>query len=242
MDPINDLQSEIQEKSVSQEGTRQTLNKRLFMQLHAYGGCHDQEALVATIQQSRLEGVLYQDVNDPRGIAILSMSEDPATLVSRLRSLLNSDPFLKLLPKPEFTMLGRTYAGGYEQDLEDWLVRRPRRTVCNPDWPWAIWYPLRRTGAFARLAPQEQGAVLREHALIGRAYGEADLGHDIRLACYGLDPKDNDFVIGLVGKDLYPLSHIVQSMRKTRQTAEFIQSMGPFFVGHVLWQYPIPLR
>jgi chlorite dismutase len=26
---------------------------------------------------------------------------------------------------------------------------------------------------------------------------------------------------------------VVQSMRKTRQTSEFIEQMGPFFVGHV---------
>jgi len=135
-------------------------------------------------------------------------------------------------------MVGRTYAGGYETDLENWLLRRPRLTTRNPEWPWAIWYPLRRSGAFAQLPPQEQGAILREHAMIGRAYGEADLGHDVRLACYGLDVHDNDFVIGLIGKDLYPLSHIVQAMRKTRQTSEFIQSMGPFFVGYVLWQSP----
>ena len=41
-------------------------------------------------------------------------------------------------------------------------------------------------------------------------------------------------VIGLMGKDLHPLSHLVQAMRKTRQTSEFIEKMGPFFVGYVL--------
>jgi chlorite dismutase len=137
-------------------------------------------------------------------------------------------------------MLGRSYASGYEQDLEDWLLRKPRRTAFNPEWPWAVWYPLRRTGAFAKLPHQEQGAILREHGMIGKAYGEADLAHDIRLACHGLDAHDNEFVIGLVGRELYPLSHVVQSMRKTRQTAEYMQSMGPFFVGHALWQSPAP--
>ena len=57
---------------------------------------------------------------------------------------------------------------------------------------------------------------------------------DIRLACHGLDAKDNEFVIGLVGKALHPLSHLVQTMRKTRQTSEYISQMGPFFVGHVV--------
>jgi hypothetical protein len=236
MDEGNELQTEIQERSVSQNGTQQRLNRRLFMQLHAFGGCHDASVLIGTVKHSDLECVLYQDVNDPRGIGILCLSEDPVVFANAFKELLTSGPFRELVLKPEFTMLGRTYAGGYEQDLEDWILRRPRRTVCNKNWPWAIWYPLRRSGAFAKLSPQEQGAILREHASIGRAYGEADLGHDIRLACYGLDVHDNDFVIGLVGKELYPLSHIVQVMRKTRQTSEYIQAMGPFFVGHVLWQ------
>ena len=238
MEPVNDLQSEIQERSLSQDGTRQSLSTRLFMQLHVYTGCVDAPALVEAVKHRGLECVLYQGVNDPKGIGILAMSEDPVTLVTRHRDLLISSPFRELVAQPEFTMVGRTYAGGYETDLENWLLRRPRLTTRNPEWPWAIWYPLRRSGAFAQLPPQEQGAILREHAMIGRAYGEADLGHDVRLACYGLDVHDNDFVIGLIGKDLYPLSHIVQAMRKTRQTSEFIQSMGPFFVGYVLWQSP----
>jgi chlorite dismutase len=40
-------------------------------------------------------------------------------------------------------------------------------------------------------------------------------------------------VIGLIGKELHPLSHVVESMRRTRQTAEYMEQMGPFFVGHV---------
>jgi chlorite dismutase len=39
-----------------------------------------------------------------------------------------------------------------------------------------------------------------------------------------------------VGRDLHPLSHLVQAMRRTAQTSQYIESLGPFFVGHVLWQ------
>jgi chlorite dismutase len=101
-----------------------------------------------------------------------------------------------------------------------------------------VWYPLRRTGAFARLGRKEQSDILREHAAIGRTYGEQDLAHDVRLACHGLDRNDNEFVIGLVGRDLHPLSHVVQTMRRTRQTSEYIAQMGPFFVGHVAYRTP----
>ena len=55
----------------------------------------------------------------------------------------------------------------------------------------------------------------------------------MRLACHGLDANDNDFVIGLLGHSLHPLSHVVQHMRKTVQTSQYIEKMGPFFVGRV---------
>ena len=31
-------------------------------------------------------------------------------------------------------------------------------------------------------------------------------------------------------------AHLVQAMRKTVQTSQYIQTLGPFFVGHALWQ------
>jgi chlorite dismutase len=213
-----------------------TSTRRLFMQLQAFTGAPDPKPLAAAIESSGIEAVLYADVNDPRGVAVLAFGEDPAALFSRLRELLNAEPFAALAHRPELTMLGRTYSSGYEPDLDDWLLHRPRRTVLNPAWPWGIWYPLRRSGAFARLTAAEQGAILREHGTIGRAYGEADLAHDVRLACHGLDQHDNDFVIGLVGRALQPLSHIVQAMRATTQTSQYIESLGPFFVGHVACQ------
>jgi Chlorite dismutase len=218
---------------------QQSVDRRLFMQLQALGGCSDSKPLVRALEASGVEAVLYQDLNDPRGVAVLGMSEDPAFFVGPFRELLNAGPFGELMLKPELTMVGRSYASGFEADLEEWLLRRPRRTALNPAWPWAIWYPLRRTGSFARLPAQEQGTIIREHSVLGRAYGEADLAHDVRLACHGLDPHDNDFVIGLVGHTLHPLSHLVQAMRKTVQTSQYLQTLGPFFVGHVLWQSPL---
>lgn len=215
---------------------QQSLERRLFMQLQVFGACADPKPLVGALERSQIEAALYTDINDPKGVAVLAMSEDPAFFVTRLRELLGAEPFAGLARKPDLAMLGRTYSSGFEPDLEDWLLRRPRRTVLNPAWPWAVWYPLRRMGAFARLSPEEQAAILREHGTLGRAYGDAGLAHDIRLACHGLDTNDNDFVIGLVGRDLHPLSHLIQAMRKTTQTSQYIERLGPFFVGHVLWQ------
>ena len=75
-----------------------------------------------------------------------------------------------------------------------------------------------------------------EHGGIGHAYGRAGYGSDIRLACHGLDKNDNDFVVGLLGPDLYPLSSIVQRMRKTRQTSLHLERLGPFLIGRAVWQ------
>jgi chlorite dismutase len=67
-------------------------------------------------------------------------------------------------------------------------------------------------------------------------FGAADYAHDVRLAYHGLDRDDNNFVIGLIGKDLFPLSAVVQAMRKTQQTSLYLDRLGPFFTGRVAWQ------
>jgi chlorite dismutase len=163
---------------------------------------------------------------------------DPAFFVDELRPFLLKAPFVDLTPKPEFTMFGRTYAIGYEHDLEQVLVNRTRQRVMDPKHGWVVWYPLRRSGAFSQLDHKTQMSILGEHGTIGRSYGEADLAQDIRLACHGLDKNDNDFVIGVVGQELMPLSHLVQRMRSTVQTSQYIERLGPFFVGKVVAQAP----
>ena len=61
--------------------------------------------------------MLYEDVNDPRGIGVLTFNEDPDYFLDRVRPVLNGPGFSALLQKREYTMLGRTYAIGYEPDL-----------------------------------------------------------------------------------------------------------------------------
>jgi len=217
-------------------GQSQRSDRRLFMQFLAFGGSGDTRALVDAFARSGVAGVLYEDVNDPRGVGVLTLSEDPADFVDRVRPVLVAAPFAALVQKPEYTMLGRTYGLGYEPDLLEVLLHRPRRTVLNQDWPWAVWYPMRRSGRFSQLPDQEQRVILAEHGAIGMSFGAADLVHDVRLACHGLDKLDNDFVIGLIGKDLFPLSAIVQAMRKTQQTSLYLERLGPFFVGRAVYQ------
>ena len=227
---------DISEKGGTKDGQPQRSNVRLFMQFMAFGGCASASALGDTLARAKISGVLYEDLNDPRGIGLLTFNEDPDFFLDRVRPVLNGPGFSVLIQKQEYTMLGRTYAIGYEPDLSDVLLHRPRRTVLNPEWKWALWYPLRRSGKFAQLPADEQRVILAEHGAIGMSFGAGDYAHDIRLACHGLDKDDNDFIVGLIGRDLYPLSAVVQAMRKTQQTSLYLERLGPFFVGRTIWQ------
>jgi chlorite dismutase len=231
---------DIAEQGGLKGGVPQRSEQRLFMQLLAFGGCAHTRPLADALAHASITGVIYQDLNDPRGVGVLALSRDPAHFIEEVRPVLSAEPFASLAPKPEFTMFGRTYALGYEPDLDEVLFARPTRTVLNPAWRWAVWYPLRRNGAFAQLPAEQQRVILAEHGAIGMAFGAADYAHDIRLACHGLDTNDNDFVVGLIGKDLHPLSAVVQAMRRTQQTALYLERLGPFFVGHAAWQSVMP--
>jgi hypothetical protein len=231
---------DLREKATNHKGEVTISEKRLYLQLQVYTGCGDPKPAAEALKASGLHTVLYLDVNDPRGIAVLAMSEDPAVFAGAFRDVQNRAPFSTLTRRPELTMIGRTYATGREPNLEFMLLKKPLQTALNPDWPWAVWYPLRRKPTFAVLEPAEQGKILYEHATIGMAFGAADAAHDVRVSCYGLDQDDNEFVIGLIGKELTPLSQCVQEMRKTQQTAKYIKKLGPFFVGKAYWQSPLP--
>jgi chlorite dismutase len=213
-----------------------SLDRRLFMQFMAFGRAAETKIYAEALEQAGQSGVIYEDVNDPHGIGLLTFSEQPEDFLTRVRPLLRAQPFADLRPKPKFTMLGRTYAIGYEPDLERVLITRPIERVTNPELRWAVWYPVRRSGAFEGLSADEQRTILMEHGGIGRAWGEAGLAYDIRLTCHGLDRNDNDFVIGLLGHDLHPLSALVERMRKTVQTSQYLTNLGPFFVGRTAWQ------
>ncbi len=227
---------DLSEKGHDADGQPASSNRRLFMQLLAFGGCKDIDNIIGAVRTLNAPVAVYKDVNDPTGIGVMSASEDPNYFVNEWRDLLQQDAFARLVHKPEYTMMGRTYSIGYENNLDHVLVDKPIQRLTNPDWPWAVWYPLRRSGAFAKLPADEQKMILGEHGKLGAMFSASELGLDIRLDCRALDKNDNDFVIGLIGSSLFPLSAMVQAMRKTRQTSEFLENLGPFFVGKAVWQ------
>jgi hypothetical protein len=228
---------DLRERGASHGGEPQTSDRRLFMQLLAFGGAESTENLIDQLDSETIPATLYADVNDPRSVGLLTWSDDPNFFACSVRAMLNRDAFAELTVKPEYSMMGRTYALGHEPQLEEWLLDTPRRRVTDPAWPWGVWYPLRRKGEFSALPPEEQRAILSEHGRIGHSFGEAGLALDVRLACFGMDRNDNDFVIGLIGKELHPLSACVQAMRRTKQTSSYMEKMGPFFVGRAIWQH-----
>ncbi|HYW85619.1 MAG TPA: chlorite dismutase family protein [Spirochaetia bacterium] len=232
--PVFDLT----EKGRPVNGSPQTLDRRLFVQLLVFDGCRDSRPIADLLSRRGVRGVLYDEVNDPTGIGLLTFDEDPAYFLEMVRPLVTGDAFSGLRFREEFTMLGRTYSMGYEADLEEALITRPKARLCSPELPWAVWYPLRRSGSFETLPENDKRAVLSEHGAIGHAFGKAGVAHDVRLACHGLSKDDNDFVIGLLGANLHPLSAVVQRMRKTRQTSTYLARLGPFFVGRARWQAP----
>ncbi len=225
---------------ISEKGRRGgetiSLDRRLFMKFTAFGDCEEPEEAIAALAKSGIAAALYLDAHDPLGIGVMAASEDPDFLVTTLRDVFGTEPFDDYDYKPEYDMLGRSYSIGYESDLEDVLLKRPLRRMLDPENRWVIWYPLQRSKGFQRLPKEEQMRILAEHGTLAKRFGQAGLANDIRLACYGLDRYDNDFIVGLVGPTLHPLSAVVEEMRKTEQTAQYLDNLGPFFVGRVAWQ------
>ena len=76
--PFNDEITNIKEMGATKNGERQVLDERLFMQLQAFGGIKDPAPLINILKKYNIASVLYVDINDPQGIALLAMNDDPA--------------------------------------------------------------------------------------------------------------------------------------------------------------------
>lgn len=213
------------------DGSVQTVDRRLFMHLQEFTRCGPADALLAALTRTGAEGVVYESVTDPGSAAVLLLDEDPDALVTAMRLLAADVASGGGRPIRETSMLGRTYGSGREPLLEDWLLHEPRRKLAAPRSGWAVWYPLRRTGAYYRLDDSDRARILGEHGRIGAIFGQAGYVDDVRLECFGLDPADNEFVLGLLGPRPDWLSRLVKAMRATEQTAVYIERLGPFFVG-----------
>jgi chlorite dismutase len=236
MNPETDV-PDLLERGRLKDGTPLSSSRRLWMQFLAFGGSRDAAPLQKSLASLGRPAVLYADYNDPWGVGLLWMSEDPDFFTTEGRAFLQESPFSQLVFRPELIMSGRSYSVGYENDLDEVLVNRPQGRVLDPALKWAIWYPVKRQKSFESLPEDQKHAVLMDHGDIGKRFGKAGLAHDIRLACHGLDKNDNDFVIGVLSADLAAGSLVVQAMRKSLQTMHHLDGLGPFFTGRVLGQW-----
>jgi hypothetical protein len=227
-------------------GERQYMKRRLYMQLRVLDvdlkAIADLGKFFEELKNllSSVPCVLYRDANANNSIGVLTWSEDPSFFAIDLNRILSDERIAsKFSERSGWTMFGKTYSNGHEKDLEEYLFRKPIRTSTKDEWNWAIWYPLRRRGPFYVQPPADQCQMLLHHAAIGKAFSEVNAAHDVRLKCFGIDAQDNEYVVGIIGDDLHCLSRVVEEMRKTKHTAEYLESLGPFFVGQKMWKSPL---
>src|SRR3984885_9361859 len=143
---------DVNEYGGKKEGERQAMNRRLFMQLLVFDAPGGQSGDVLSAQvagllrERKIPGVVYADAVAPRGVGLLTWSDDPAHFAHAVRQLFSTPSLLPVVMRPGWAMIGRTYGQGHEPDLEHVLLRRPVENAMNGDLPWHVWYPLRRTG------------------------------------------------------------------------------------------------
>ena len=120
---------DISEKGRASDGSEIRSDRRLFVQFHAFTECADSRAAVEAVRASGVEAAVYENVNDPRGIGLVTFSDNAVHFVTAVRTLLAGDPFTAYVPQPEHTMFGRTYSIGYERDLEEIFMRATKGIV-----------------------------------------------------------------------------------------------------------------
>jgi chlorite dismutase len=81
---------DVNERGAEREGRPQTMDRRLFMQFLAFHTSAATprmgvESLANAFTERRIAAVVYDDVNDPRGVGILTWSENPAHFVTARR-------------------------------------------------------------------------------------------------------------------------------------------------------------
>jgi hypothetical protein len=68
----DDTQIDLSEKGRAKDGAPIKLDRRLFMQFHAFGNCKDTTRLIEAVEHSNVDGALYLDINDPTGVGLIT--------------------------------------------------------------------------------------------------------------------------------------------------------------------------
>ena len=124
---------DLSERGGLKNGAPQRSDDRLFMQLLAFGGCRDAQAVARHLEQALSR---RRAVRGPERSAwhcgAGAGRRIPITSWTSVRPVLTSGPFESLVLKPDYTMFGRTYAIGYEPDLRDTLHRSAAANGAQP--------------------------------------------------------------------------------------------------------------
>ena len=191
--------------------------------------------LIAALESAGLASVLYEDVNDPTGVALLTLSRRRRRSSPSTAAFLQSSLFAELTPKPNSRCSAAPTRSATSRISRRRSSTGPRRRVLDPALPWAIWYPLRRAGSFeqlsARAGHHPHGARRDRDGVRPR---RPRLRHPARVPW----PRSRRQRLRdrPARAELHPLSIIVQRMRKTKQTSLHLERLGPFFVGRVAYQ------
>src|SRR5437879_8806042 len=113
MSPM-DEKLDIREKGGVRNGAPQVSDRRLFMQLLAFGDAEDTSSLVRALEAARLPAVLYADASDPHGVGLLTWNDAPDFFVTQWRDFLKGSEFAGLTRTRDYWMASRTYALGEE--------------------------------------------------------------------------------------------------------------------------------
>src|SRR5579864_1362515 len=108
---------DVHEYGGKKDGAKQSMNRRLFMQLlvfRVHEGSADAVAtgLLAAMRARKVPGVVYADAMDPRSVGLLSWGEDPAAFVKHVRPLFIEGSLAHVELRDDYAMIGRTYGTG----------------------------------------------------------------------------------------------------------------------------------
>jgi hypothetical protein len=114
--------------------------------------------------------------------------------------------------------------------------------VLHAEQRWATWYPIRNKPEWGTLDKAKKTAAQKEHGAVAKEFVDSDKVSYVRLSCNGLDPEDNDHIFGLTAGSLEDISLLQEAMRGTSQIANYVDKIGPVFVGRKVWQNPEPAK
>ncbi len=190
-------------------------------------------ALSRRLREKRIDGVIYGDANDHRGLGLLTWASDPAAILENVHALLGGKRFSALTPRPGWVMFGRVSGESADAVPE---------VVLHAEQRWATWYPTRNKPEWGTLDKAKKTAAQKEHGAVAKKFIDNDKVSYVRLSCNGLDPEDNDHIFGLTATSLEDISLLQEAMRGTSQIANYVDKIGPVFVGRKVWQNPEPAK